>query len=142
MEDLVGEYRHKLDAKGRLSLPSNFRKKLPKNLKVTPSPKDECLYVFEPTGFSDWVSSLFEKDGGFQSSNTRHVNTRKVLNSRAKDAEIDGSGRINLTSAQCDAVGLGKEVVLVGDTDHFEIWDAKRWDEFYESVDLSDLFDN
>ncbi|HAM16671.1 MAG TPA: division/cell wall cluster transcriptional repressor MraZ, partial [Eggerthellaceae bacterium] len=28
----------------------------------------------------------------------------------------------------------------VGNTDHFEIWDAKRWDEFCSSVDLSELF--
>ena len=31
-------------------------------------------------------------------------------------------------------------VVLVGDSDHFEIWDASRWDEFCEDADLDSLF--
>ncbi|MEG0322516.1 MAG: division/cell wall cluster transcriptional repressor MraZ [Raoultibacter sp.] len=141
MTELVGEYRHKLDAKGRLSLPSDFRKVLPQNLKVTLSPKNDSLYVFDSEGFGTWVSSLFEKDGGFTASNSKHVNMRKVLNSRAKNVDLDGSGRIGVSADLREAAGLTKDVVLVGDTDHFEIWDAKRWDEFCDSVDLNSLFD-
>ena len=141
MTDLVGEFRHKLDAKGRLSLPSDFRKVLPMNLKITLSPKNDSLYVFDSDGFSAWVASLFNKDGGFQPSNSKHVNMRKVLNSRAKNVELDASGRIGISADLRNAAGLGTDVVLVGDTDHFEIWDAKRWDDFCNSVDLSSLFD-
>lgn len=141
MTELVGEYRHKLDAKGRLSLPSDFRKVLPQNLKVTLSPKNDSLYVFDSEGFGTWVNSLFEKDGGFTASNSKHVNMRKVLNSRAKNVDLDGSGRIGVSADLREAAGLTKDVVLVGDTDHFEIWDAKRWDEFCDSVDLNSLFD-
>ena len=78
MSELLGEYRHKLDAKGRLSLPADFRKALSTNLKVTPDPKNQCLYVFE-------------------------------------------------TEA------------IIGDEDHFEIWDEQRWDEFCADVDLASL---
>lgn len=140
MQNLVGEYRHKLDAKGRLSLPSAFRKALPKDLIVTLSPEGDCLYVFEPDGFGGWVESLFESAGGFKSSNKQQVRTRLVLNSRAKSVELDGSGRIGIPAQQREQASLDKEVVLIGDTDHFEIWDAKRWDEFCQSVDLSAIF--
>lgn len=140
LTSLVGEFRYKLDAKGRLSLPADFRKELPKNLMITLSPKNDSLYVFDPDGFSAWVSSLFEKDGGFQASNSKHVNMRKVLNSRAKKVDLDSSNRIGLTAELREAAGLDKDVVLVGDTDHFEIWDAKRWDDFCNSVDLTSLF--
>ncbi|MEF9841071.1 MAG: division/cell wall cluster transcriptional repressor MraZ [Raoultibacter sp.] len=140
MAGLHGEFHHKLDAKGRLSLPAAFRKILPKNLMVTLSPKGECLYVFEPEGFDVWVESLFEKDGGFQTSNSMHAAQRKILNSRAIDIEVDGSNRIGVSSAQREAAGLDKEVVLIGDTDHFEIWDAKRWDDFCSSITLDSLY--
>ncbi|MCH4184882.1 MAG: division/cell wall cluster transcriptional repressor MraZ, partial [Eggerthellaceae bacterium] len=70
----------------------------------------------------------------------RHVRTRKVLNSRAKSVEIDGSGRIGLSADQREHATLDKDVVVVGDSDHFEIWDAKRWDDFCSSVDLSAIF--
>lgn len=140
MADLFGEYRHKLDAKGRLSLPSDFRKSLSKNLMVTQSPEGSCLYVFEPEGFSAWVSALFEKDGGFTASNIRHVNQRKVLYSKAKGVEVDSAGRIGISLAHREAADLNKDVVVIGDADHFEIWDAKRWDEFVDSVDLASLY--
>ncbi|MEG0027071.1 MAG: division/cell wall cluster transcriptional repressor MraZ [Raoultibacter sp.] len=140
MAGLHGEFHHKLDAKGRLSLPAAFRKILSKSLMVTLSPKGECLYVFEPEGFDVWVESLFAKDGGFQTSNSMHAAQRKILNSRAIDIEVDGSNRIGVSSAQREAAGLDKEVVLIGDTDHFEIWDAKRWDDFCSSVTLDSLY--
>ena len=44
--DMNGSYRHKVDAKGRMSLPAAFRKVLSEDLVVTLSPDDECLYAF------------------------------------------------------------------------------------------------
>lgn len=140
MADLVGEYRHKLDSKGRITLPSAFRKVLPTDLKVAISPQDdECLYVFEPDGFSAWVDSLFGEEG-YNPNNRKHVMFRRVLNARAKDAQIDAAGRISISAEQREAVGLEKDVVLAGNTDHLEIWDAKRWDDMVNSVDLSEMF--
>ena len=140
MIDLVGEYHHKLDAKGRISLPSDFRKLLSKDLKVSLSPKNDCLYVFEPEGFSAWVDSIFEAKGGYRANSASDVNMRRWLNSRARSAEIDNSGRIGIAADHREKAGQDKEVVLVGNTDHFEIWDAKRWDDFNNSIDISDLF--
>ena len=59
---------------------------------------------------------------------------------REVSVELDASGRIGISADLRNAAGLGKDVVLVGDTDHFEIWDAKLWDDFCSSVDLSSLF--
>lgn len=141
MTSLVGEFHHKLDAKGRVSLPSGFRKVLSENLKVTLSPEKECLYVFEPEAFSEWVNLFFKEDGGYNPRSRRHVNTRRVLNSRARDIEVDAAGRINISADLRTDAGLEKEVVINGDTDHLEIWDAKRWSEFIEANDLLDLMD-
>ena len=141
MHNLVGEFRHKLDAKGRLSLPADFRKEFPETLIVTQSPTDDYLIAYDVDGFGLWVDSLFAKDGGYSSTNSKHVAMRRVLNSRAKRVDMDGSGRIGISAELRNAASLSKEVVLVGNTDHFEIWDAKQWDEFCSSVDLSTLFD-
>lgn len=139
MSELIGEYRHKLDAKGRLSLPAGFRKVLKQDLMVTPDPKDQCLYVFETEAFTAWVDSLFESKGGWSPSNSVMVAQRKVLNSRAKKCDIDNSGRIHLSQVLREQVGLDKAVAIIGDTDHFEIWDAQRWDDFCAEVDVASL---
>ena len=93
MSELLGEYRHKMDAKGRLSLPSSFRKVLSQDLRITPDPENQCLYVFEVDDYSNWVEGLFEGEGGFDVSSKRKSALRKVLNSRVRNCEIDNSGR-------------------------------------------------
>ena len=141
MTALFGEYRHKVDAKGRLTLPSPFRKALTEEtqLVVVPSTKNEFLSVYTAEGFETWVDALFEKRGGFNPSDRMHVLARTKLNASAVSSSMDSVGRINLAPKQRELAGLDKDVVLIGNTDHFDIWDAKRWDEFQSSIDLDAL---
>ncbi len=139
--DLNGAYRHKVDAKGRMSLPASFRKVLSSDLVVTRNPKDECLYVFEPADFNAWVSQVFEdKFGKFDATDAQHVKLRRKLKARAADVTIDSAGRIMLSAEQRKAVNIDKDVVVVGNTGYFEIWDAKRYDQVDKETDLSLLF--
>ena len=140
MANMVGEYHHKLDAKGRVSLPSDFRKGLSKNLKVTQAPNDPCLYVFEADAFDAWVEAIFHSQGGYDPRRIDHERARRVLNSRATDVEIDSAGRISISADLRGKAELDKEVVIIGNSDHVEIWDAKRWDEFINGFDLDALF--
>ena len=90
--DLNSAYRHKVDAKGRMSLPASFRKVLSTDLVVTRNPKDECLYVFEPDAFNAWVAGVFEdKFEKFDRTNDLHVRLRRKLKSRAADVSIDAA---------------------------------------------------
>ena len=139
--DLNGEFRFKVDAKGRLSLPAKYRKALLKDLVVTRNPKDECLYVFEPHAFNGWVASVFEdKYGKFDSTDELHVRLRRKLKSRARDVEVDAAGRIILPAEAREAVGIEKEVAVVGNTGYFEVWDAKRYAMQDDMTDLGLLF--
>ena len=140
--DLNSAYRHKVDAKGRMSLPASFRKVLSTDLVVTRNPKDECLYVFEPEGFNAWVAKVFQdKFGAFDDTNDLHIRLRRKLKSRAADVSVDASGRIMLPADQREAVGIESDVVIVGNTGYFEIWDAQRYDQIDAETDLSLLFD-
>lgn len=146
MVDLIGEYRHKIDAKGRLALPASFRKVLSKDLYVVNVPADDpaeqCLYVFELEDLNDWITSFFVADGGYNPRNKKHVLLRRNLKALAKDTEIDGSGRITIPASIREKAGLEKEVAIIGNTGYFEIWDAKRWDDQKAEVDLASmLFD-
>lgn len=140
--DLFGEFQFKVDAKGRVALPSKFRKALSKDLIVSRNIEDECLYVFTSDTFNDWISQLFiDKFGGFNASNKDHVALRRKLKSRAEMVEIDSGGRINLKQNLRDSVGIEKNVVLIGNTGYFEIWAKERFDEMIDKVDLTALFD-
>ena len=72
--DLNGEYRFKVDGKGRVSLPSKFRKVLSKDLVVARELEDQCLYVFETPDYNAWVEKLFvDKFGEYKESDRMHV---------------------------------------------------------------------
>ncbi|MCL1797391.1 MAG: division/cell wall cluster transcriptional repressor MraZ [Eggerthellaceae bacterium] len=144
MADESGGFRRRLDAKGRLSLPSYIRNTLPEDLKtlrVTVSPKGNCVYIFEPKKFETWIESLFERDGGYSSSKAEHVNARTVLFAQGLYVELDKSNRLGISPVQREKAGLEIEsdVVVFDAADHIEVWDAKRWDEFYNSVNLANL---
>lgn len=136
--DLNGEFRFKVDSKGRVALPAKFRKVLSKDLVVTLELEDECLYVFETPDFNKWVEKLFaDKFGEYKESDRMHVKLRRKLKGRANNVEVDASGRIMLPAEVRAAAGIDKEVVLVGNTGRFEIWDAKRYEQVDEDIDLS-----
>lgn len=138
---LFGEYRHKIDAKGRLSLPAALRKGLTEDtqLVVVPNVKTGFLSVYTVEAFEAWQDALFEKKGGYNPGDRMHVMLRTKLNASAMPAKIDAVGRITLVAKQREMASLEKDAVLVGNTDHFEIWDAVRWDEFQSSIDLDEL---
>ncbi len=139
--DLNGEFRFKVDAKGRISLPSKFRRVLSEDLVVTIDPYSECLLVFEPKGFDEWVSRVFnDRFGGYNASDRKHSQLRRELKRRARDVQVDTAGRIMLAADQRDAVGIKKDVAIIGNTGYFEVWDAKRSDQASSDVDLGELF--
>lgn len=139
--DLNGRFNYKVDEKGRVSLPAKFRKVLPKELVVTRNPDDECLWVFEPNAFNEWIKQLFvDRFGKYDNSNKQHIRLRSKLKARSESVAVDGSGRIMLPASMRDVVGIVKDVALIGNTGYFEVWDAKRYDEMDEEVDLDLLF--
>ncbi|MBQ6455064.1 MAG: division/cell wall cluster transcriptional repressor MraZ [Eggerthellaceae bacterium] len=136
--DLNGEYTHNVDSKGRIALPAKFRKSLPTDLVVTYDLKKECLYVFDEEGHRDWVASFFEMDGGFDQRSETHLKFRRALKRLAFDVAQDSAGRISIPADMRKTVGIDKEVVLIGNTGYFEIWDKKRLEaEGENDIDLS-----
>ena len=138
--DLSGEFHFKIDSKGRMSLPAKFRKELSDDLVVTLDPYSDCLRVYENQAFKAWVSKVFdEKFGGYRESDRMHQSLRRQLKRRAQPVQIDTAGRIMVPAELREQVGLGKDVVIIGNSGYFEIWDAKRCDAVDEQYDLVTL---
>ena len=94
---LNGEYRFKVDGKGRVSLPAKFRKVLSTQLVVARDLDNECLYVFETPDFEAWITKLFDsfvEKKHPTKRECRHIMLK--LKSLAKDVEVDKTGRIML----------------------------------------------
>jgi MraZ protein len=52
---------------------------------------------------------------------------RRLLVGFAEDVELDGAGRLLISPSLRQYAGLEKEIWLVGQGRHFEIWSAAGW---------------
>ena len=139
MRGLAGEFSHKLDAKGRLTLPSAFRKYLIEQTPIYVVRWKDHLAVYTTEDYESYIESVFEAKGGFNPIDPDHVKLDRTLRSRAMDNTVDAAGRISIAKSQREKLGLSTDVTLVGTGDHFEIWDAKRWNDMQDDVDLESL---
>lgn len=138
---LTGSYERNLDAKGRLSLPAAVRDELSTHVYVLPAPDVEALYVFSSDEYEKWVLGLFEKRGGFDPRSREDQALMRRINSMATPVDIDSASRIGLSEDLRGKKNLAREVTVVGNFDHLEIWDRETWNQSQqEDDDLADLF--
>ena len=127
MTELLGTHSYQLDPKGRVSLPARFREAFADGVWLTIG-QDGCLYVFPRAEWerrSDEVASspLSDADGRAYS---------RLFFGSSDEAKLDGQGRVTIPQRLREAVGIGKEVVVLGVRDRMEIWDRESF-ERYES---------
>lgn len=138
----LGEHQHTLDAKGRVSLPAKFRSQMAGPVVVSEG-FDQCLYVYPVAEFEKLVEKLLSREDF--DPKVRRV--RRHFTSTAVEVELDSAGRITLSSDLRDHAHLTKEVLVSGNGNRIEIWDAATrdaYDEGSESIEslaeeLSDL---
>lgn len=122
---LMGEYRHSIDEKNRLVIPSKFRNELGNSFIITRG-LDKCLFIYSEVEWSKIVNKL--KTLPFTQRDARNF-TRFFL-SGAVNCEFDRSGRVSITSPLIDYAGINKDCVIIGANDRLEVWSREAWDNF------------
>ncbi len=127
---LIGEYKHTLDPKKRLSLPSKWRKELGKVLVITRG-LDNCLFVYPQHEWEKITAKIGELPLG--QADTRSFN--RFFLSGATEVEVDSVGRILVPDFLKEFGKLESSVVLAGIHNRIEIWDEKRWETYKRSIE-------
>ena len=122
---LIGEYKHTLDPKKRLSIPSKWRKDLGQTLIVTRG-LDNCLFVYPQAQWETITRKIGQLPLG--QADTRSFN--RFFLSGAVEIEVDSVGRILVPDFLKDFAGLDSKVVLAGIYDRVEIWAENKWEEY------------
>ncbi|MDA9328908.1 division/cell wall cluster transcriptional repressor MraZ [Flavobacteriales bacterium] len=134
MTNLIGEYECKVDAKGRLLVPSGLRKQFSAAAEGKLFVKrgiENCLELYQK---HDWevVSEKVSSLNQFVKKN--RVFARKFI-SGATQLELDSVGRINLPKNLLEYAGVQKELILFAYGNKIEIWDKKSYDAELEMTD-------
>lgn len=131
----IGSFDHSFDAKGRITVPAEWRQEnYERSLHIFPS-RDGCLKVYPESWLSRTLADM--------SSRKLDDPQRKQLEALASIAQFvrwDQPGRIIVREKLRDGARLKKEVVLIGCADHFEIWDrASRRGQPEGRINLEDV---
>jgi len=114
-----------MDAKGRMSIPARHRDALSLQsegrVTLTKHPHG-CLLLFpRPV----WEAHREQIAAWPMSARA----WQRIFLGNASDVEMDSAGRILISPELRAAVGMTREVMLLGMGSHFEVWDAAKLDE-------------
>lgn len=125
-----GHFDYSLDAKNRLNVPAKFRAAFSSGV-VLAKGLEPCVAVWAPDTFERWTESFLSNLNPV--SPERRKLTRYFAGS-SFDAELDSAGRVTLNNALLEHAGIQKDVVVVGNLDHLEIWDRDRWNDDQQAL--------
>lgn len=125
----IGEYQHTIDPKGRIIIPAKFRDQLGETMIVTRW-LDGCLALYT----MDQWQQVFENLKKLPSTKREARMYTHMIMSKAAECELDSQGRIRIPGHLSAEASLTKNCVLVGVSDHVEIWDKERWDSYYATA--------
>ncbi|MDO5341078.1 MAG: division/cell wall cluster transcriptional repressor MraZ [Bacteroidia bacterium] len=135
----IGEYGCKLDAKGRLLLPSSFKEQLGTALDdgfvLRPGLYEPCLDMF---GMDDW-RKLQERLGKMNSFKKETLIIQRRINAGARLVKIDGSGRLQIPKDLLEKCGMVKDVVISSLTDRMQIWGSEQLEKSNAEVSDEDF---
>lgn len=118
----AGEFAHSLDEKGRLAIPAKFRGRFKEGAVVTRW-IGECLAIF-PT--DEWESINAEIGKRPRTDPTVQEFIHFVVGG-AHETEPDGQGRVVLPAHLREYASLKDEAVVIGASQHVEVWEPGRW---------------
>lgn len=134
----VGYFECKLDSKGRLLVPSDFKEQMGEQveegfvLRPAMSEKDHFLELYTRQDWDDMQNELKSKVNRF---NAAHLAALRAINNGARFIKLDASGRLQIPKDLIAKGFLNKEVVISSETLKMEIWDKGLYDEAMKAVD-------
>lgn len=127
---LIGEYKHTLDPKKRVSLPARLRKEMGDEVVITHG-LDGSLFVYK---VSEW-EKVAEKLGGLSMGQADSRGFNRFMLAGATLVELDSVGRMLIPDFLKEFAGLREKVVIIGVHTRLEIWDEDRWIEYKGKVE-------
>ncbi len=120
----TGSFRHTLDDKNRLTIPSGWRSAHAEGATFLAVPLDGYISVLPPIEadkLHDRISAQTLGDSEAQDANADFF-------SKTLSFSFDKAGRVMLTPELCSHAGITKDAVLVGSMNKFNIYSLAHWE--------------
>jgi len=125
LNTFTGEFSYAVDAKGRVNIPSKFRKVLSvdnEDTFVITRGMDPCVWVYPIVVWQNIENDLKNLSSLSAINRTFVRNTVRY----ATPLTYDGQGRIQLTTNLINYADLDKKTLIIGMVNKIEIWNPDR----------------
>ncbi len=132
----AGEFRCKLDDKGRFFIPSSIRELLDKGKPDQTKSvmfvrgQTECLWLY---ALQDWEHKLARARETLDDDQSRLF--MHFIVSETMGSEIDRSGRICVPRRLRELSGIEEEIVVIGMYDRLELWSLEEWNSYLSRME-------
>jgi MraZ protein len=123
-----GRFDFSIDQKGRINIPSKFRKLLTPEAEETfviCRAPDGCLWAYPKDEWEKFEDSLLAMP-----VSKEYNKFLRTMQNTLNDSTLDRQGRISLTPFQMRIAGINKDVSIIGRGSYLEIWDTHRFEEY------------
>lgn len=134
---LIGEFKHNIDAKGRIIMPVKLRAGIGERFVATKG-LDGCIFVFS---IKEW-EKFEEKLRTLPISNKDARTFTRFFLAGAFECDLDKQGRFMLSDSLKVFAKLNKEIVIVGMDTRIEIWDKNVWEDKVKSISIDVVTEN
>jgi MraZ protein len=141
LNTLIGTYDCKVDAKGRLMLPSGMKKQLASIVEdgfvLRRSVFQPCLELYPMAEWSILMTKM-NKLNKFKKKNNDFI---RRFSAGARIVEIDGSGRLLIPKDLTVFADISKNIVISPAINIIEIWDKDKYEQAIDDAtgDFADL---
>ena len=131
MSSFIGKYEAKADVKGRIFIPSAYRKLLPaeerERVVLRKDAETDCLIVYPERV---WASMLDDLKSKLDDWNPVDQLLLMQFVSDAEWLDVDSQGRVLVSKKNLQAIHVeNAEVLFVGMIDRFAIWSKSRYEQ-------------
>lgn len=134
----MGHYNCKLDAKGRVLVPSEFKEQLGSQVEegfvLRPGLHAHCLELYTK---QDWNEVQDQLRAKFSQFNKKQEAAMRRYDAGSRFVKLDASGRLLITKDLIEKASLVKDIVITSVTTKMEIWDKDLYEQSIND-DLSD----
>ena len=128
MNYLIGTYECKIDVKGRLLIPSAFKKQLapviPKGFVLKRAVFQNCLELYP---LAQW-EELIKKVNSLNRFKKKNNDFIRRFTAGVKFIELDGNGRLLIPKDLIEFSNINRDVTLSTSVNIIEIWDKSSYE--------------
>jgi MraZ protein len=136
MATFIGDYTCRIDAKGRIVLPSAFKKQMPQaamdKFVVKKDIFEQCLVLY-PMDEWDRQNSIIR--ASINPYNKEHSQFLRGFYKGTAEVVLDANNRILIPRRLLDIAGIDTEAIMAGQDGKIEIWSRDLYDQQSDEAD-------